>query len=174
MIRRVTIHSIHNISVAPSLPRLLCGTPFMGPLWNPSVEPLCGTGLLTGHPKRCDARRGLSRYSVGRTLWDRSPDRSRTNSSGEAGKASPGLAGAVAQGETPDPIPNSAVKSLGPMVVLVGESRSVPAFLKAGHRKVAGLRLFYLSKEARIKLDRLGRPNEDLFEVGMRWTQQIV
>lgn len=32
--------------------------------------------------------------------------------------------------ETPDPIPNSEAKTVGPMVVLRGESRLLPGFFK--------------------------------------------
>ena len=59
-----------------------------------------------------------------------------------AGNATRSFAGADTQGETPDPIPNSEVKSLGPMVVQVGESRLVPVFERPGDRKFTGPRLF--------------------------------
>ena len=59
-----------------------------------------------------------------------------------AGKVARSFAGADTQGETPDPIPNSEVKSLGPMVVQVGESRLVPVFERPGGRKITGPRLF--------------------------------
>ena len=51
-------------------------------------------------------------------------------------------AGAHTRGETPDPIPNSEVKSTGPMIVHLGESRSVPVFLRAVRRKSHGSLLF--------------------------------
>ena len=35
-------------------------------------------------------------------------------------------------GETPVPIPNTEAKPVRPMVVLTGESRSSPGFIKAG------------------------------------------
>lgn len=59
-------------------------------------------------------------------------------------KVGRGCAGAHTRGVTPDPFPNSVVKTSGPMVVLMGESRLVPAFSKAGRRKMTGLRLFLL------------------------------
>ena len=42
------------------------------------------------------------------------------------------LPGDYTYGETPDPIPNSEAKPVRPMVVLMGESRSSPGFIKAG------------------------------------------
>jgi hypothetical protein len=41
------------------------------------------------------------------------------------------LPGDYTYGETPDPIPNSEAKPVRPMVVLMGESRSSPGFIKA-------------------------------------------
>lgn len=64
-----------------------------------------------------------------------------------AGKVARSFAGADTQGETPDPIPNSEVKSLGPMVVQVGESRLVPVFERPGDRKITGLAFFLLCRQ---------------------------
>ena len=38
--------------------------------------------------------------------------------------------GDLTDGETPDPIPNSEAKLVRPMVVLTGESRSSPGFMR--------------------------------------------
>ena len=51
-----------------------------------------------------------------------------------SGQKMPGcnkLPGDYTGGEMPDPIPNSEAKSVRPMVVLTGESRLLPGFLRA-------------------------------------------
>jgi hypothetical protein len=49
------------------------------------------------------------------------------------------FAGDHSDGVTPDPIPNSAVKPVAPMILSLRESRSSPAFFNPRTLKVRGL-----------------------------------